>query len=83
MKYCNKDPEIRYQSWTKINIDTSTPRWYYDTEEKTQWCKAQNSQGKFYYYYSNWWFELPEDATLFALRWAGPARKTAIDYSIL
>lgn len=70
MKYWNKDQELRTQTWTMINLYNGQPLWNSSFKEKTQWCKSQTSPGKFYHYYHKWWFEYPEDATMFALRWA-------------
>ena len=41
--------------------------------EAHEWCNEQVSDGRFYHHYTNtrWWFEKPEDATMFALIWSG------------
>jgi hypothetical protein len=70
MKYWNKDRDIRRRCWTQV----VRPKNLYhigDTELK-RWYQQQSSTGKFYVYYGTdtWWFERPEDATLFALRWS-------------
>lgn len=70
MKYWNKDKDIRRRCWTQI----SRPKNLYhigDVELK-RWCQQQCSSGKFYVYYGTdtWWFEKPEDAVLFVLRWS-------------
>lgn len=70
MKWWNKDREIRRKTWTKINLDKGYPLWAHDVKKVTEWCKAQNSPGKFYHYFHTWWFEYPQDATLFALKWS-------------
>lgn len=44
---------------------------YPDRSEVKRWCQQQQSSGKFYNYFASdtWFFEKPEDATLFLLRW--------------
>lgn len=68
MKFWNKDKEIRKRCWTVV-----ARKHYGSTSnyELKRWCQQHPSKGKFYYYYGscNWWFERPQDATLFALMW--------------
>lgn len=68
MKYWNKDKDVRHRCWIKI---VRAKGRHSDSEVK-RWCQQNPSTGKFYYYYGNstWWFERPEDATLFILRWS-------------
>ena len=65
MKYWNKQPGVR-ATWTEVK----TTDFFGSGEERKRWCQNQDSDGKFYFYYQNsWWFERPEDATLFTLKW--------------
>ena len=72
MKYWNKDKEIRRNYWTRV----SRPKNLYHVSDAVlkRWCNEQSGDGKYYVYYGygtdSWWFERPEDATMFVLRWA-------------
>jgi hypothetical protein len=83
MKYWNKDKETRRTHWTKVShprkyVLMSLPGGWarmpsdVSTQELKRWCQLQPSTGKFYHYYGadSWWFERPEDATFFVLRWS-------------
>ena len=69
MKFWNKDKKIRTQTWTKVRRPVNI---IYNMDEMKAWCKNQPSEGKFFVYYASkyWWFERPEDAMWFALRWS-------------
>lgn len=81
MKYWNKSKEVRQRCWTQVILEqkrTKTilpsgaiawfPKFRADAEIK-QWCQRQKSTGKFYSDSDSWWFELPQDATWFTLKW--------------
>lgn len=84
MKYWNKDKEVRRRCWTKVQKPPQTPyrieigmtgtitRTYATNDDLKRWCQQQDSTGKFYFYYGsdNWWFENPEDAVIFKLKWS-------------
>ena len=68
MKFYNKKKILR-SDWTKVvpaNLAIGPRPFLRD------WCKQQESDGRFYYYYGSpaWWFEKPEDASHFLLRWS-------------
>lgn len=70
MKYWNKNKDVRIRCWTKVKRDNKVPRFPYALLKR----ELQNdpSTGKFYMYHASdyIWFERPEDAVLFALRWS-------------
>lgn len=70
MKYWNKDKEIRRRCWTRIPRPKNL--YHIGDQELKRWCQQQSSTGKFYVYYGTdtWWFERPEDASWFALKWS-------------
>lgn len=69
MKFWNKDKEVRRKHWTRVQ----RPKNLYNIgdQELKRWCQLQASSGKFYCYYGTdtWYFEKPEDATWFLLKW--------------
>jgi hypothetical protein len=85
MKYWNKDVRIRCWtkvkrplSWTKSKAPKSSlwakariafPELQPDIK---RWCQQQPSKGKFYFYHASEyiWFEKPEDAVLFLMKWS-------------
>jgi hypothetical protein len=68
MFWFNGDKSIRGSQWT---VAIAPPRDLVDAAHK--WCREQASDGNFYHHYTNtrWWFEKPEDAVFFAMRWNG------------
>lgn len=69
MKYCTrKDKE--FKNWTKITLNSKFPLWARDVDNRAEWCVKQISTGRFSHFYNTWWFEYPEDAVLFVLKWS-------------
>jgi hypothetical protein len=68
MKY--KDKQDSTATWTKVNMDRGYPLWAHDVNPMFVWCKQHSSTGKFYHWSHTWWFERPEDANWFVLRWS-------------
>jgi hypothetical protein len=70
MKWWNK--KRGRENFTKVDVPMSV--WYQADRDSgvdlQVWCKRQPSTGKFYYYYDKWYFEKPEDATYFVLKWS-------------
>ena len=68
MKYAYGDKKDRREKWHTVPAPKLQNR-----KKAHIWCTQQDSDGKFYYHYTNtrWWFEFSEDATLFALTWGG------------
>lgn len=65
MKYWNKQREYR-RLWLKVPGPPSNK-----IQDAKRWCQINNSEGKFYFHYSNknWWFENQDDALAFSLAW--------------
>ena len=68
VKFWNKDKDVRRRCW----IQVKRPENRVGNQALKVWCQQQSSKGKFYYYYGSdsWWFEQPEDATMFLMKWA-------------
>lgn len=68
MKYWNKNKDVRLRCWVKVLIKSRNVR---DHEIK-RWCQQQPSNGRFYNYFGSntWWFENPQDAMIFILKWS-------------
>lgn len=66
MKYWNKDKIARSQ-WSTV----TSPEIHKVSEAK-KWCQNQDSNGRFYFHYTNtrWWFEYEQDALLFSIAWS-------------
>lgn len=66
MKYWNRKEE-RKGNWTCVVVVSNDYN-----KERLKWCREYPSNGRFYRYYgnSNWWFEYPEDAVMFAMKWS-------------
>lgn len=69
MKFSNSEKMTRRTVWPHVKIPPNN----WDIKEAHMWCRAQESDGKFYHHYTNtrWWFEKDEDAMMFALKWGG------------
>jgi len=65
MQFWKKDKETRIKTWHIVNISNRS-------SEVEEWISNHESDGKYYHYFAsaNWWFELPEDAMMFKLRWS-------------
>lgn len=68
VKFWNKDKDVRKRCWTSVPTVVGK----HSKQEMKRWCQLQSSKGKFYYYYGTptWWFENPEDATMFLMKWS-------------
>lgn len=68
MKFWAHDKAIR-RTWPAVK--SGVKQW--ETGIAHRWCKEQESDGRFYWHYTNtrWWFEKEEDAMMFALKWGG------------
>ena len=84
MKYWNKNLRSR-QHWTGLVHDVRTSNVllmrYFEIDgalnKRKLWCQNNGSTSRFFYrtnhnqgYTSYWWFENPNDALLFALKWS-------------
>lgn len=67
MKFWNK--RKAYSNWTEVTVDQKK---YPDRDEIKRWCQKHPSHYRFYngYFNNKWYFENPEDATFFLLRWS-------------
>lgn len=83
MKYWNKTREVRRRCWTQIVWRPHDMNFYtvdLNIEEMKRWCQHQPG-GRFWHsehfaktdtapdYYWIWWFERPQDATAFVVKW--------------
>lgn len=68
MKFSNIDKATRNSAWTRVRMPPGSvvKRW-----EIKIWLQQQSSTGGYYHYYGgdSYWFELSQDAAMFALRW--------------
>ena len=67
MKFYNKKSKLR-ETWTKVEVTG-----YINRPELKRWCQNQPNKSRFFFRYfdysSPWYFEDPEDAVYFKLRW--------------
>ena len=76
MKYYNKRKKIRQRLWTLVVIPCSLESLLYDSQkwqDMRKWCtEYNNTKNRFYvgfYKWNEWWFEDPQDAIVFKLKW--------------
>lgn len=77
MKYYNK--KRGRKNWHKITIKIPnirpdqiypTEQFMYELQPVKHWCQRHSSTGRFYFNYSDWYFEKRIDALHFSLVWS-------------